>query len=401
MKYVRVYTRQRLAILLAGICIIVFLTSRQTFLDRYQHPTIIPPSIAHSDPRPSASKDTHSRPSGSPSLPHDSPADSHSKSHPDSLSPLHATPTTAHAETAPTPLVANSTSSHASPNTPRCGAYPKDADVVIVVKTGGTETFQKIPTQLMTFLQCAPDDVLIFSDMELDIGGRHIYDCLDKVIDKTKKHADFDLYRIQKEYQRAGGDVSSLDRARDAWTLDKYKNIHTAQKAHQLRPDKSWYFFIDADTYIFWPSFFAWLKRLNPNDKLYLGSVVNVGVPPFAHGGSGYLLSKAAMAELVGDDAEELAARYDKDAIEGCCGDQEIAKILFDKGINATNVRPMINGEHAKSLPFGPSQWCQPLITMHHMSPESINDVWQYEGQRARPNVCGCLVFYLFLPPTA
>lgn len=401
MKYVRVYTRQRLAILLAGICIIVFLTSRQAFLDRYQHPTIIPPSIAHSDPRPSASKDTHSRPSGSPSLPHDSPADSHPKSHPDSLSPLHATPTTAHAETAPTPLVANSTSSHASPNTPRCGAYPKDADVVIVVKTGGTETFQKIPTQLMTFLQCAPDDVLIFSDMELDIGGRHIYDCLDKVIDKTKKHADFDLYRIQKEYQRAGGDVSSLDRARDAWTLDKYKNIHTAQKAHQLRPDKSWYFFIDADTYIFWPSFFAWLKRLNPNDKLYLGSVVNVGVPPFAHGGSGYLLSKAAMAELVGDDAEELAARYDKDAIEGCCGDQEIAKILFDKGINATNVRPMINGEHAKSLPFGPSQWCQPLITMHHMSPESINDVWQYEGQRARPNVCGCLVFYLFLPPTA
>jgi len=237
--------------------------------------------------------------------------------------------------------------------------------------------------------------VLIFSDMEMDISGQHIYDCLDKVIDRTKSHKDFNLYRTQKQYQLEGADVSSLERAREAWTLDKYKNIHTAQKAHQMRPDKSWYFFIDADTYIIWPSFFAWLRRLDPNDKLYLGSVVNVGVPPFAHGGSGYLLSKAAMAELVGDDAEEIAARYDKNAIDGCCGDQELARILFEKGINASNVRPMINGDHAKSMPFGPPQWCQPLITMHHMTPESINDVWQYEGQRKRPNVCGCVIFML------
>ena len=386
MKYVRVYTRQRLAILLAGICMIIFLSNRRAFLDEFQRPVLLP-SPSRSDPPP---PDRPPPPRDSSSPPHTSPPQSHPESQPESPSPPHVTSTSSHAETSPPPVAATS-----GPGTPRCGAYPTDADVVIVVKTGGTETFQKIPTQLMTFLQCAEDDVIVFSDMEHDVGGRHVYDCLDKVVDKTKKKADFDLYRMQKQYQLEGGDVSSLDRSRDAWTLDKYKNIHTAQKAYQLRPNKSWYFFIDADTYIFWPSFFAWLKRLNPDDKLYLGSVVDVGTPPFAHGGSGYLLSKAAMAELVGDDAEEIAARYDKNAIGGCCGDQEIARILFEKGINATNVRPMINGEHAKSIPFGPSQWCQPLITMHHMSPETINDIWQYEGRREHPDVC-CRVTCIF-----
>ena len=119
------------------------------------------------------------------------------------------------------------------------------------MKTGATEAFQKIPTQLLTFLQCAKDDVLIFSDMEQDIGGHHIYDSLDKVVEKTKlDNPEFDLYNTQKEYRIVGGEVSLLsNRGQDAWRLDKYKNIHIAQKAYQMRPNKSWYFIIDADTY--------------------------------------------------------------------------------------------------------------------------------------------------------
>jgi hypothetical protein len=106
------------------------------------------------------------------------------------------------------------------------------------VKTGGTETFQKIPTLLLTFLKCAGDDVLIFSDMEMDIGGQHIYDSLDKVINETKFRRGFDLYRTQKQYKLEGGMVSTLNRGRDAWRLDRFKNIYTAQKAHHLRPGK-------------------------------------------------------------------------------------------------------------------------------------------------------------------
>lgn len=388
MKYVRIYTRQRLTILLAMICIVVFFTNRQAFLEELQHTSILPPA-KHPDTSPEPVDKS------SPRLEDSSPG---LESPPDSPSPSSDAPTsTARSGPSPSALTTNSTSLRPDPrpaNATRCSAYPENADVVIVVKTGGTETFQKIPTQLMTFLQCAKDDVLIFSDMELELGGQHIYDCLDNVIPNTKNNEDFDLYRTQQAYLHDGGEIMSLDRSRDAWTLDKYKNIHTAQKAHQLRPDKSWYFFIDADTYIVWPNLFAWLKRLDPNEKLYLGSVVDVGKPPFAHGGSGYLLSKAAMAELVGDDAKEIAATYDDEAFHGCCGDQELAKSLFEKGINSSNVRPMINGEKARAIPFGPTHWCQPLVTMHHMSPEEINDMWQYEGRREHPEV-GCPIFNL------
>lgn len=375
MTCVRLYSRQRVVIVLAVICIIVFFTNRQAFLREFHNPSILP-SIAHSV---ESSVDRLSPAPDSKSPPLKTPWEQTS---PPDKEILTATPD-------PPSAAVNSTKTWPKRpiDGPRCGAYPDNADVVIVVKTGGTETFKKIPTQLMTFLQCAKDDAVIFSDMELDLAGKHIYDCLDNVTDKTKKSKDFDLYRTEKEYQAQGAEIMSLDRASDAWKLDKYKNIHTAQKAYELRPGKSWYFFIDADTYIIWPNFFAWLKRLDPNEKLYLGSVVDVGKPPFAHGGSGYLLSKAAMAELVGPDAKEIAKKYDQESLGGCCGDQELAKSLFDKGVASFNVRPMINGEPARSIPFGPSHWCQPLVTMHHMSPEDINDFWQYEGQRENPNV--------------
>jgi hypothetical protein len=69
--------------------------------------------------------------------------------------------------------------SPSNPVNPACLAYPSlDPDVVIVVKTGATEALNRIPTQLLTFLSCAKDDVLIFSDMEQDIGGFHVYDAL-------------------------------------------------------------------------------------------------------------------------------------------------------------------------------------------------------------------------------
>lgn len=283
-----------------------------------------------------------------------------------------------------------------------CAAYPEHANVAIVVKTGATEVFNKIPTQLMTFLSCALEDVLIFSDMDQSIGSKRIYDSLDEVVPKAQKgNPDFELYKLQKAYRLEGGDIGSLrDKGSDAWKLDKYKNIHTARKAWHLRPEKSWYFFIDADTYIFWPNFFQWLRRMSPDEKLYVGSRVDVARPPFAHGGSGYLLSREAIKVLVGKDEKEVAERYDVEAVTGCCGDQELARTLQYKGVNVTNVRPIIQGNEARGMTFGTRAWCQPLVTMHHMSPEDTNDMWQFELSRKDPLVChfpGALLMCLCL----
>jgi hypothetical protein len=43
---------------------------------------------------------------------------------------------------------------------------------------------------------------------------------------------------------------------------------------------------------------------------------------------------------------------------------------------------PTINGEKPSTLPFGPSHWCHPIVTMHHMNSEEINAFWAYESKR-------------------
>ena len=43
---------------------------------------------------------------------------------------------------------------------------------------------------------------------------------------------------------------------------------------------------------------------------------------------------------------------------------------------------PTINGEKPFSLPFGPSHWCHPIVTMHHISVEEISSFWEWENDR-------------------
>jgi hypothetical protein len=45
---------------------------------------------------------------------------------------------------------------------------------------------------------------------------------------------------------------------------------------------------------------------------------------------------------------------------------------------------PTINGEKPATLPFGPSHWCHPIVTMHHMNSEEINTFWAFEQRRTR-----------------
>lgn len=84
----------------------------------------------------------------------------------------------------------------------------------------------------------------------------------------------------------------------------------------------------------------------------------------------------------MGSDRQKLANQYDKNATTSCCGDQEIAKVLFKKGLRLKNVRPVINGEKLKRFNFGPELWCTPVVTMHHIGSEEVQEMWDFESQR-------------------
>ncbi|KAI1214372.1 glycosyltransferase family 31 protein [Annulohypoxylon truncatum] len=267
-----------------------------------------------------------------------------------------------------------------------CNSFPDTSNILVVIKTGATESYARIPLQLVTTLRCLPD-FLIFSDMEQNIAGYHVYDSLDTLLPEvTKGNQDFNLYRRQKACvvdQQSCNSNGNLGSEFDGWILDKYKNVHIIEKTYKLRPDYDWYLFIDADTYVLWNNLAQWLRQLEtlPKERYYIGSVALTNEFRFAHGGSGYILSQWTMKEFVGNHSG-IANQYDMKAKESCCGDVVLALALNETiGVGVRYAWPTINGEKPFTIPYGPREWCHPLVTMHHMNLEEISSFWKFEKQ--------------------
>lgn len=215
---------------------------------------------------------------------------------------------------------------------PVCDGFPDTSGILLVMKTGATEAYDRLPVQIMTVLKCLPD-FLLFSDLEQHIGGYHVRDSLETVLTEAQEgNPDFDLYRAQKQCLVNQDECSKiLGSAADSagWNLDKYKNIHMAEKAYRLRPDYDWYVFVDADTYVSWPNMVYSLKKLDPAVEKYFGVPTMIGDRLFAHGGSGYVMSRGAMKEFVGKHPG-IANTYDVSIQNNCCGDFVFALALHD-----------------------------------------------------------------------
>lgn len=215
---------------------------------------------------------------------------------------------------------------------PICAGFPDTSGILLVMKTGATESYDKLPVQIMTALKCLPD-FLLFSDLDQRIGGYHVRDSLETVLEEAKEdNGDFDLYRLQQQCAVDQDNcVKNMEGADSAgWNLDKYKNVHMAEKAYRLRPDYDWYVFVDADTYVSWPNLAYSLRKLDPSEEKYLGVVTLIGSMTFGHGGSGYIVSRAAMRNFVGKNPG-IANKYDMETKNNCCGDY-----MFAVAINAT-----------------------------------------------------------------
>jgi hypothetical protein len=276
-----------------------------------------------------------------------------------------------------------------------CDALPGADRIVITVKTGATEAFEKVPVQMLTSLLCAPN-VYVFSDMAQKIGDIQIYDALDTIPSSvTDGNTDFDIYRMQQKLQDHPEKIASVLRGmRDprrpddlaAWTLDKYKNLHIIEKTWALQPDMDWYLHIDADTYVVWPSLIEWLQRLDPSKDAFLGSLSLINDLPFAHGGSGILLSGVAMRNFLVTHNGTIE-RWDPKVHDNCCGDWILAQALKECGTDVMNSWPTINGEPPSTIPFDNDHWCQPVVTMHHVSPVEAQQLGNFEQQRLNKSV--------------
>lgn len=292
---------------------------------------------------------------------------------------------------------------HVSSNRQGCDGLTGLERVVITVKTGATEALNKIPVQMRTSLRCAPH-VLVFSDMAQTIGDIELHDVLDETADEVKDgNPAFEIYRKQQELKDPEKIMSQLKSFKTpgtneaaAWTLDKYKNMHLVEKAWALKPNMDWYLHIDADTYVMLPSLAEWVKRLDQKKHLYLGRSIPTDGVVFAHGGSGILMSGEAMRIFAVENAGT-AARWDPQVDTSCCGDILLSRALFEVGIpRALHAWPSINGESPSTMPFGEQQWCEPIVTMHHVTVDEMETAGKFEINRPDMTVC-YLSTYLYI----
>ena len=106
---------------------------------------------------------------------------------------------------------------------------------------------------------------------------------------------------------------------------------------------------------------------------MYLGSPVWLKKLQCAHGGSGYALSAGALRALNGpslDASQSSRNQYGLNITAFRCGDEAMARVLKAKGITLKGYWPMFNGETPATVAFGRESWCEPVISLHHISAE-------------------------------
>ena len=288
--------------------------------------------------------------------------------------------------TTPTPT----TSSPSTPTPPEsfasaCRTVPGAENVMVLLKTGATELYQKLPTHFLTTFTCVPH-FQIFSDVAQQFGDVDVHDAIAPVSWVFREHhMDFDLYRKLQHYHAEGQDMGHLG-GDGGWNLDKWKFLPMLHQAFESAGDEiEWFVVMEADTSLAWNNLLAWLKTMNPREPYYLGAQNVIGSTTFAHGGSGFIISRKAADML--EDARYAKGRqaFDEDWEEAlstaCCGDEVIARTLEEAGVVLTPAWPIIQGETVGSIDWTPNHWCRPAVSWHHVTPIEIDAMWQFQTQ--------------------
>ncbi|KAK8206856.1 hypothetical protein M8818_004691 [Zalaria obscura] len=273
-----------------------------------------------------------------------------------------------------------------TPHDEDCKSVPGADKVMVILKTGATEIYEKLPTHFVTLFRCTPH-FLIFSDLAQSYSDYTIHDAIEPVSPKYKdSHEDFELYRKMQEYQREGQDMSKL-KGDKGWNLDKWKFLPMLHKTYELSPDTiDWFVYIEADTSLSWTNLLQWLKTMDPRKEYYLGAQNVIGDTTFGHGGSGTAISRAAAEKFYNArldmGAKKFDAKWEKLTGESCCGDEVVARALkAEADIPLTPAWPLFQGEKMNTIDWTATHWCTPPLTMHHVTAIEVDAQWQFHQQ--------------------
>lgn len=269
-----------------------------------------------------------------------------------------------------------------------CRQLPGADKVMVMLKTGATEIYSKLPTHLLTTFTCI-ENFRIYSDLEQTFANTPIFDVIAPVSRHFREHhEDFKLYQDLQKWQREGQDLSKL-KGDNGWNLDKWKFLPMLHHAYEAAgPEIEWFVMIEADTALSWLNILPWLQTMDPTKPYYLGAQNVIGDLEFAHGGSGIVISRGAMDTLEEARSSIGKTYYDEKWEEAtarsCCGDAIVAEALKAVDIPLTGAWPIIQGETISTIDFHKDNWCSVPTTWHHVSPIQVDAHWQFQVEWAK-----------------
>lgn len=277
----------------------------------------------------------------------------------------------------------------------------KNDDLLLIMKTGGTSTYNRLLSHLITSLspeRISPGNTVIYSDYVETIGNFTTIDILTNLTEATKSHPDFDVYRAVPQYFSNNVYIESANIEGDhpgpvgGWVVDKYKFLPLMDHAGRNWPNARWYVFMEDDAYIFLPNVLEYLSSFDSTAPHYLGSYAFLSNTTFAHGGSGFALSRGAWEVSFGKNPR-LVDDYSEYTRQHGCGDQILGRALNDYGVHFGE-----NGEgkftwgfnsivHWK-FGFHKENWCVPIFSWHKAHSRDVaryyelEKSWGYEVSR-------------------
>jgi hypothetical protein len=312
------------------------------------------------------------------------------------------------------------------------GLSPKD--VVVLVKTGATSLWRRMPGHSKYLLSSFPSllfnimyfssqpkiqtppipkkrkktspnnppvsttlsnslltpNIILYSDTPDSINGHPIIDVLANTSSLLKSSPDFELYtkaaqiNAQNLYLESGS-MEGDTYLPGGWRLDKYKFVPMFAHVAKTMPGKKWYVYMEDDNYFFWENLYSWLGTLDHTSPLLIGSPAFRLGEDFAHGGSGFAVSRKALEVSFGAE-EGLADRFEEYAREQCCGDQVLSHVFKEKGVE--RYKELDGGGWAalQSLPvwrigFGGWNWCSPIMNVHKVHQADVSRLFEFEKE--------------------
>lgn len=276
---------------------------------------------------------------------------------------------TEHVSTTPSPELAISTS-----------------DILLIVKTGASTSWRRMPLQLLTTLSNVPNSV-IYSDLQENLSHEiQTVDILSNVSDILRIHdtAAYNIYQdlqtnihAYREQAQLPGDEPELPPGnKPGWVLDRYKFLPMLEHAQKNYPGFKWTVYIEDDTFIFWTNLLRWLATLSADDEpSYYGAFSGEGNATFAQGGSGIVFSRSLMRSVFGGSKIPTLQEYANFTADACCGDMVLGKVLRDHNVlvNRGQYGPVsFRPEPPWKTAFEEFSWCKPIFTLHHLHQKDL-----------------------------